>query len=62
MFLCVIIRISSLNTSFYIRFVFVFSKTYTNYYWVFSCFQNFYIGDDISDSIFAETDCKKALI
>lgn len=51
-----------LNTTFYIRFVFVFYKTYTDYCLILSCLREFYIEDDILHSIFAKTNYKKVLI
>ena len=60
--LCVISGVTGLNTSFYIGFAFVFSEIYIDYRWVLSCLREFYVESDISDPIFAGTDCKKALI
>ena len=51
-----------LITSFYIGFVFISSKIYTNYYWVLFYLQEFHVKGDILNLIFVETNCKKALI
>lgn len=60
--LCVITKVTSLNTSFYIGFAFVFFKTYTDYHWILFCLKKFYVEDDIPDPIFAGTDYEKTLI
>lgn len=62
MSLCMIFRVTGLNTNFYIQFAFVSSKIYIHYCLVLSCFQEFYIEDDILNPIFARTDFKKTLI
>lgn len=60
--LFVIIEVTSLNTSFYIGFAFVFSKIYSDYPWVLSYLQEFYVKSDILNPIFARTDYEKGLI
>ena len=62
MLLYIIIKVTGLNTSFYIGFVFIFSKTYTDYHWVLSYVQEFYIDRNILGLIFTRTDFEKALI
>lgn len=60
--LCIILGVIKLNTTFYISFTFLFLKTYTNYYQVFSTLQQFYYEVNISNLIFIGTNHKKALI
>lgn len=62
MSLIITTAITSLNTSFYIRFALVLFKTYIDYYWFLFCFEEFYVKGDILNLIFLKTDCKKALI
>ena len=57
-----ILGVTGLNTSFYIGFAFLSSKTYNNYIWILSSLQQFYQKRNIPDPIFVGTDCKKALI
>lgn len=60
--LCIIIGVIGLNINFYIGFAFVSFKTYIDYYWILSYFQEFYIEGNILNPIFAKGHCEKTLI
>lgn len=62
MLLYMISRVRSLNISFYIGFVFLFSKTYNNYLWILLFFQQFYQKMNILDLVFIGINYEKALI
>lgn len=60
--LYVISKVTSLNTSFYIGFAFLFLEIYHDYLRVLSSPQQFYQEGNILDLIFVDIDCEKALI
>ena len=62
MLLIIISGVTSLNTSYYITFVFVFKETFEVYKWVVECIKNLYKYFDIPDLNVILIDAHKSLI
>lgn len=62
MLLYIISRLTGLNISFYISYTFLFSKTYSDYFWILSSLHQFYQKKNILDLNFVVTNYEKALI